>query len=137
MLLAVLDRHGGLFVLDQDVFINVVGGVRLSEPASDLAVLLALASSHQRRALPGNLVALAEVGLTGELRQVPRAEQRIAEAGRLGFTRVLVAAGPKGAAAKLPRPKGVEVIAAATVAEALERAFEAPVSKASSSARGG
>lgn len=137
MLLAVLDRHGGLFVLDQDVFINVVGGVRLSEPASDLAILLALASSHQRRALPGNLVALAEVGLTGELRQVPRAEQRIAEAGRLGFTRVLVAAGPKGAAAKLPRPKGVEVIAAATVAEALERAFEAPVSKASSSARGG
>ena len=127
MLLAVLDRHGGNFVLDQDVFVNVVGGVRLSEPASDLAVLLAIASSHQRRPLPVALVALAEVGLTGELRQVPRAEQRIAEAGRLGFTRVLLAAGPKGQAfQKIPRPRGVELIPAATVAEALTRAFDAP-----------
>jgi DNA repair protein RadA/Sms len=122
MLLAVLDRHGGQCVLDQDVFINVVGGVRLSEPASDLAVLLAIASSHQRKALPAGLVALAEVGLTGELRQVPRAEARVVEAGRLGFSKVVIAPGPKGAS-KLPRPQGLEIVYASTISEALNRVF--------------
>src|SRR5690606_4502492 len=66
MLLAVLHRHGGLSVLDQDVFVNVAGGVRLFEPAADLAVLLAVASSHMRRPVPHDLVALGEVGLAGE-----------------------------------------------------------------------
>lgn len=118
MLLAVLDRHANLFVLDQDVFVNVAGGLRLSEPAADLAVLLAIASSFRRQALPGSTVALGEVGLTGELRRVPRVEARLQEAVRLGFSRVV-----------LPRLKsslripGLELLEASTVGEAVEAAF--------------
>ncbi|MEZ4382460.1 MAG: DNA repair protein RadA [Nannocystaceae bacterium] len=127
MLMAVLDRHGGLFVLDQDVFINVVGGVRLTEPACDLAILLAIASSHMRRALDPTLVAIAEVGLTGELRQVPRLDARVTEAARLGFTKVVLATGAKGSSplsrAARAGLRGVEVITARTIGQALELAF--------------
>ena len=128
MLMAVLDRHAGLFVLDQDVFVNVVGGMRLSEPASDLAVLLAIASSHRRQPLPPGLIAFGEVGLTGELRPVPRSEARVQEAARLGFKKVIMPAGPKQAARALKDslenlPKGVELHLARTVAEAIELAF--------------
>lgn len=130
MHLAVLDRHGGLFVLDQDVFLNVVGGVRLGEPASDLAILLAIASSHLRRPIAPGLVAMAEIGLTGELRQVPRLDARVLEAARLGFTRLLIPAGPRGSAPQVTRAvraqlKGAEVVTASTVAEAVERCFGA------------
>jgi DNA repair protein RadA/Sms len=127
MLLAVLDRHAGTFVLDQDVFANAVGGIRLGEPASDLAVLLAVASSHRRQALPSGLLAFGEVGLTGELRPVPRTEARLSEAARLGRTRVLLPAGPKKhalSASKLKEQSGVDVRLARTVGEALELAFE-------------
>jgi DNA repair protein RadA/Sms len=110
MLLAVLDRHGDQFVLDHDVFVNVTGGIRLFEPAADLAVLLAVASSHTRRALPEDLVAIGEVGLTGELRQAARLELRLAEASRLGFRRALV---PK-------RRRGIEVPAGLTLLEATD-----------------
>ena len=136
MLLAVLDRHAGLFVLDQDVFVNVVGGMRLGEPASDLAVLLAVASSHRRQPLPPGLLAFGEVGLTGELRPAPRTEARLSEASRLGMKRVLLPAGPRLtsrtsgpdkhalSASKLKEQLGgVEVRLARTVAEALELAF--------------
>ncbi len=127
MLLAVLDRHAGLFVLDQDVFVNVVGGMRLGEPASDLAVLLAVASSHRRQPLPPGLLAFGEVGLTGELRPAPRTEARLSEASRLGMKRVLLPAGPKKQALSANKLKeqlgGVEVRLARTVAEALELAF--------------
>ncbi|MCB9567361.1 MAG: DNA repair protein RadA [Myxococcales bacterium] len=127
MLMAVLDRHAGLFVLDQDVFVNVVGGVRLGEPASDLAILLAIASSHMRRPLHPGMVAIAEIGLTGELRQVPRLDARVVEAARLGFGKVLIAAGVKGASplGKATRAalRGVEVVTARTVSEAIELAF--------------
>ncbi len=124
MLLAVLDRHAGLFVLDQDVFLNVVGGMRLSEPASDLAVLLAIASSHRRQALPPGTLAFGELGLTGELRPAPRSEARLQEAARLGLRRVILPAGPKKAHnLRDCLPAGVELLLARTVAEALELAF--------------
>lgn len=120
MLLAVLDRHAGLFVVDQDVFVNVAGGLRLSEPAADLAVLLAVASSHVRKPIAGRTVMVGEVGLTGELRRVPRLEERLDEAARLGFTRAIVCGrGRKGSARA-----GLEVIEVATVVEAVEVAFD-------------
>lgn len=122
MLLAVLDRHGDQFVLDQDVFVNVTGGVRLFEPAADLAVLLAVASSHRRIALPQDLIALGEIGLTGELRQAARLESRLAEAARLGFRRAIVAPTASGRALEIP--KGIKVRAPTTVREAIELALD-------------
>lgn len=119
MLMAVLDRHGDLFVLDHDVFVNVAGGMRLFEPASDLAVLLAVASSHTRRPIPGDLIAIGEIGLTGEIRQAARVEVRLAEAARLGFRRALIA--PRRQTLEVP--KGLEVIEAPTVAAAMEAAL--------------
>jgi len=121
MLLAVLDRHGDAFVLDQDVFVNVAGGLRLTEPAADLAVLLAVASSHIRKPIPNDLVALGEVGLTGELRQVTYLDARLAEAGRLGFRHAVVA---PSIGRELSAPKGLRVTTAATVREALAAVFE-------------
>jgi len=123
MLMAVLDRHGDLCVLDQDVFINVVGGIRLSEPASDVAAVLAIASSHLRRALPRRLLAFGEVGLTGELRPVPRTEKRLVEAVRLGFERVILPATPRGRRAP-EVPEGLSVEVAGTVAEVLRVCFD-------------
>lgn len=121
MLMAVLDRHGDLFVLDQDVFVNVAGGMRLVEPASDLAVLMAVASSHMRRPLPPELVAVGEIGLTGELRQAPRMELRLAEAARLGFSRALVAR--RRGRRKLTVPDGLRLVEVRHVREALEAAL--------------
>lgn len=122
MMLAVLDRHGGQFVLDQDVFVNVTGGVRLFEPAADLAVMLAVASSHRRVALRGDMVAIGEIGLTGELRHAARIENRLVEAARLGFKRALIAPSSSGKPPKAP--KGIKVRAPKTVQEALELAIE-------------
>jgi DNA repair protein RadA/Sms len=122
MMLAVLDRHGGQFVLDQDVFVNVTGGVRLFEPAADLAVMLAIASSHRRIALPGDMVAVGEIGLTGELRHAARIENRLVEAARLGFKRALIAPSSSGGPPKAP--KGLKVRAPKTVQEALKLAIE-------------
>ncbi len=93
LLLAVLDRHSEIDLLSCDVYVNVVGGVRVSEPAADLAVALALASSRLDRPLPQDVAACGEVGLGGEVRRVGRLDQRLREAGRLGFGRVLVPAG--------------------------------------------
>ena len=121
MLMAVLDRHGDLFVLDQDVFVNVAGGLRLFEPASDLAVLMAVASSHMRRPIPPELIAVGEIGLTGELRQAARLELRLAEAARLGFTRALVAR--RRARRKPAVPEGLRLIEVANVREALQAAL--------------
>ncbi|MFY0540081.1 DNA repair protein RadA [Nannocystis pusilla] len=126
MLLAVLDRHAGVFALDQDVFVNAVGGMRLGEPASDLAVLLAVASSHRRQPLPPGLCVFGEVGLTGELRPAPRSDARLSEAARLGMKRVLLPTGPKQhalSARKLKDQLGVDVRLAHNVGEALELAF--------------
>ncbi|MEE9383999.1 MAG: DNA repair protein RadA [Nannocystaceae bacterium] len=120
MLLAVLERHGDLFVLDQDVFVNVAGGIRLGEPAADLAVLLAVASSHLRKPLPADTVAMGEVGLTGELRRVPRAEVRFAEAQRLGFKRALA---PPLRGGKQVELEGLAVVEVRSVAEAIQLAL--------------
>ena len=119
MLMAVLQRHGHRDVLREDVFVNVAGGMRLFEPAADLAVLLAVASSHSKRALPAGLVAIGEVGLTGEIRQVPRIEQRLAEAARLGFEQALIAKPPRGRAKAIEAPSGIELILATNVEDAL------------------
>jgi DNA repair protein RadA/Sms len=122
MLLAVLDRHAGLFVVDQDVFVNVAGGLRLSEPGADLAVLLAVASSHLRKPIGGRTVMIGEVGLTGELRRVPRLDERLGEAGRLGFSRAIVSG--RGGAKRAKKVAGLEVIEVATVVEAVAVAFD-------------
>jgi DNA repair protein RadA/Sms len=119
MLMAVLDRHGDLFVLDHDVFVNVAGGMRLFEPSSDLAVLLAVASSHTRRPIAGDIIAVGEIGLTGEVRQAARLEIRLAEAARLGFRRALIA--PRRH--DLSVPDRLELIEVPTVAAAMEAAL--------------
>ena len=86
MLLAVLHRHAGVAAFDQDVFINAVGGVKITEPAADLPVLLAINSSMRNRPLPRGLVAFGEVGLAGEIRPAPRGQERLREAAKLGFS---------------------------------------------------
>jgi DNA repair protein RadA/Sms len=101
MMLAVLHRHAGIAALDQDVFVNAVGGVRISEPAADLAVMLAIQSSLRGKALPRGFVAFGEVGLAGEVRPAPRGQERLREAAKLGFASAIVpkANAPRGAAA--------------------------------------
>jgi DNA repair protein RadA/Sms len=97
MLLAVLHRHAGVACMDQDVFVNAVGGVRISEPAADLAVMLAITSSLRGRPLPRGFIAFGEVGLAGEVRPAPRGQERLREAAKLGFS---VAVVPKANAPK-------------------------------------
>ncbi len=98
MLLAVLHRHAGVACFDQDVFINAVGGVKISEPAVDLAVLLAIVSSLKNKPLPNKLIVFGEVGLAGEVRPVQRGQERLKEAAKLGFTQAIIpkANAPKG-----------------------------------------
>lgn len=95
LLLAVLHRHGGLQMADQDVFVNVVGGVKVTETSADLALLLALISSFRNRPLPQDLVVFGEVGLAGEIRPVPSGQERISEAAKHGFQRAIVPFGNK------------------------------------------
>ncbi len=99
MLLAVLHRHAGVACMDQDVFVNAVGGVRISEPAADLAVLLSIQSSLRGKPLPQGFIAFGEVGLAGEVRPAPRGQERLKEAAKLGFS---VAVIPKANAPKKP-----------------------------------
>jgi DNA repair protein RadA/Sms len=115
MLLAVLHRHGGLMVGDQDVFANVVGGVRVLETGADLAVLFAVVSSFRDRPLSRQLVAFGEIGLAGEIRPVPGGQERLREAAKHGFTRAIV---PVGNAPK-QAPAGMEVVGVRHLAEAL------------------
>ena len=116
MLLAVLHRHAGIVCFDQDVFVNAVGGVRIQEPAADLAVLLAIVSSLNNRPLPAKLVAFGEVGLAGEIRPAPRGQERLREAAKLGFTHALV---PRANAPKQD-VKGIEVVALERIEQAIE-----------------
>jgi DNA repair protein RadA/Sms len=111
-----LHRHGGLQVGDQDVFVNVVGGVKVLETSADLALLLAIVSSFRDQALPKNLVVFGEVGLSGEIRPVPSGQERIMEAAKHGFTRAIV---PRGNMPKQPI-KGMDVVAVSKLTEALE-----------------
>jgi DNA repair protein RadA/Sms len=120
MLLAVLHRHAGIACFDQDVFLNAVGGVKISEPAADLAVLLAIQSSILNRALPKELIVFGEVGLAGEIRPCPRGQERLKEAAKLGFTIAII---PK---ANLPKSKipGLRVIPVERIDEAISAANE-------------
>ena len=117
MLLAVLHRHAGVATGDQDVFVNAVGGVRISEPAADLAVLLAIASSLRGKPLPKGFVAFGEVGLAGEVRPAPSGQERLKEAAKLGFAHVMI---PK---ANAPRKTGPEL--EGVTLHAVERVEEA------------
>ncbi len=116
LLLAILHRHGGLMLGDQDVFVNVVGGVKVTETAADLALVLALVSSFRDVALPRDLVAFGEIGLAGEIRPVPNGQDRLREAAKHGFKRAIV---PLANTPKDPLP-GLEVIGVKYVSEALE-----------------
>ncbi len=116
MLLAVLHRHGGLQVGDQDVFVNAVGGIRVSETSSDLALLLAVVSSLRNKVLPMDMICFGEVGLSGEIRPVPNGQERIREAAKHGFTRAIV---PR---ANLPRQpiNGMSVTGVGKLSDALQ-----------------
>jgi DNA repair protein RadA/Sms len=115
----VLHRHGGVSLQEHDVFANVVGGLDIDEPAWDLPVALALASSLRDFALPPDLVVFGELGLTGEVRPVTFGEERIREAAKLGFRRALV---PEG---NLPRERveGIDIRGVARIGDALSRIF--------------
>jgi DNA repair protein RadA/Sms len=115
MLLAVLHRHGGVAVFNQDVFVNVVGGLRIEETAADLPVLLAVLSSFRDRPLSRKLAAFGEVGLAGEIRPVPNGDERIKEASSHGFERMIV---PKANAPKR-KPGGIELVAVDRLSEAI------------------
>ncbi len=118
LLLAVLEKRAGYFFSNLDAYLNVVGGLRLDEPAADLPVALALISGLKDKPMDEGVVAFGEIGLAGELRAVSGAEQRIAEAARLGFTRIIV---PQHTLKSLHGSYPIEVIGAATVREAYEK----------------
>jgi len=116
MLLAVLHRHGSMVTFDQDVFVNAVGGVRVQEPAADLAVLLAIASSIRNHPLPRGMFAFGEVGLAGEVRPAPRGQERLREAAKLGFALAVI---PRANAPK-KAVEGLEIVAVDRLDQALE-----------------
>ena len=120
MLLAVLHRHAGILCFDQDVFVNAVGGVKITEPAADLAILFAIVSSLRDRPLRRGLAVFGEVGLAGEIRPAPRGQERLKEAAKLGFDTAII---PKANAPKHPID-GLNVIAVDRVEEALEKMRE-------------
>ncbi len=120
MLLAVLHRHAGILCFDQDVFVNAVGGVKISEPAADLSVLLSIVSSLKNKALPNKLIVFGEVGLAGEIRPAPRGQERLKEAAKLGFTRAMI---PEANAPKQAIP-GMEIVAVRRVEEAFQKLRE-------------
>jgi DNA repair protein RadA/Sms len=120
LLLAVLHRHAGIACFDQDVFLNAVGGVKITEPAADLAVLLAIHSSMRNKPLPKGLITFGEVGLAGEIRPSPRGQDRLKEAAKLGFSVALI---PKANAPKQPID-GLNVIAVDRIEEAIDRVRE-------------
>jgi DNA repair protein RadA/Sms len=117
MLLAVLHRHAGIAAFDQDVFINAVGGVKITEPAADLAVLLAINSSMRNKALPRGLVVFGEIGLAGEVRPAPRGQERLREAAKLGFSIAMI---PKSNAPRQPI-EGMKIIAVERIDDAFNK----------------
>ncbi len=120
MLLAVLHRHAGIACADQDVFVNAVGGVRISEPAADLAVMLSITSSLRGKPLPKGFIAFGEVGLAGEVRPAPRGQERLKEAAKLGFSTAII---PKANAPKKSQMKDFEGLTIHAV-ERVEQAIE-------------
>jgi DNA repair protein RadA/Sms len=116
MLLAVLHRHGGVATADQDVFVNAVGGVKITEPAADLPILLAILSSLRDKPMPAGLVCFGEVGLAGEVRPAPRGQERLKEAAKLGFSVAII---PAANAPKQPI-EGLKVIAVNRLSQAID-----------------
>ena len=116
MMLAVLEKRGGLMLSNCDFYVNVIGGLTLDEPAADLALIVALASSFRDKPVPYDLAAIGEVGLTGELRSVSAANQRLSEIRRLGFTKCLV---PSRSSGKLLAPDGLDLIRVGNIREAI------------------
>lgn len=117
LLLAVLEKRGGLIVSSCDAYLNVIGGLSVNEPGADLAAILALASSFRDKPVPGDLVAMGEVGLTGELRSVPSLNERLAEAKRLGFSKCIL---PENQGKqRIQKPEGLQLIPVKNIREAL------------------
>ena len=121
LLAAVLERRCGLSLAGHDLFVNIAGGASVQEPAVDLPVALAVASSFRNLAIDGDLLAFGEIGLSGEVRAVERVEERLCEAHKLGFNRVLL---PLGGADRLAAPKGVALLPVKTLDEAMEAVFD-------------
>ncbi|GAB3994902.1 hypothetical protein GCM10029992_10700 [Glycomyces albus] len=117
MVLAVLTRRGGLRLLDREVYATTIGGIRVREPASDLALALALVSAEQEIAVSADLAAIGEVSLTGQVRRTVNADRRVSEAGRLGFKTAIV---PRGSVSE--RHRGIEVIEVETINDAKQAA---------------
>ncbi len=120
LLVAVLERRAGLQLLGCDIFVNVAGGMTLNEPAADLAVACALASSLKNVPLPNNMVIFGEIGLAGELRGVTQPDTRLGEAFKLGFQKALI---PSSNPKRLNAPQGMEVFGAKDIEQALDMAF--------------
>ena len=116
LLLAVLEKRAGMRLYDKDVYINIAGGMSLTEPAADLALCAAVASSFRNRPTEGNWAVMGEVGLAGEVRAVPQAERRIIECMRMGFDQVIL---PKGNLRNLKIPEGMRVVGVETVSQAI------------------
>jgi len=117
LLMAVLEKRGGLNLGSSDVYINVIGGLHLNEPAADLPVVLAAASSYREKVFDSNTAAIGEIGLTGEIRAVSNLSQRLSEVHRLGFTRCII---PKQGTSQIDAPAGLELIRVRNIREAIE-----------------
>ena len=117
LLLAVAEKRGGLNIGMCDAYINVIGGLQLDEPAADLALILAAASSHRDKPIDSAMTAIGEVGLTGEVRSVTTLQQRLSEAARLGFTRCII---PRHGTSQITAPEGMELIRVRNIREAIE-----------------
>ena len=119
-MLAVTEKRGGLNISMCDAYVNVIGGLYLDEPAADLALVLAVASSHRDTPIDPKTLAIGEVGLTGEVRAVTSMQQRLTEAARLGFTRCII---PRHSTKQLQVPDGLELIRVRNIREAIEMAL--------------
>jgi DNA repair protein RadA/Sms len=122
MLIAVIEKRAGLKLGKSDVFVNVAGGIRITEPAADLGLALSILSNDRDMPLPDGMVVIGELGLAGEVRRVGQLERRLSEAARHGLTRALIPAGVKAG-----RPSGLEVIEVRTLADAMSAAFSSPI----------
>ena len=120
LLMAVAEKRGGMKLNVFDAYINVIGGLRLDEPGADLPIVLAIASSYRDVAIADDLVAIGEVGLTGEIRSVSHLNQRLGEVSRLGFTKCII---PRGGSEKLEIPNGLTVYRVRNIREAIETAL--------------
>ena len=122
MLIAVIEKRAGRKLSSSDVFVNVAGGIRITEPAADLGLALAILSNESDTPLPDGMVVIGELGLAGEVRRVGQLERRLSEAARHGLTRALIPAGVKAV-----RPSGLEVIEVRTLTDAISVAFSSPI----------